>query len=112
MELEHRHYADALKLAKHFCNWHAKKYSKELSLQQEVSMRTQLWGLYVDLEESLGTTESVKAAYDRMISLKIATPQTILNYSSYLQNNEFWEESFRVYEQGINNFSWPYIYDI
>ncbi|CAG9315108.1 unnamed protein product [Blepharisma stoltei] len=112
MELEHRHYGDALKLAKHFCNWHAKKYSKELSLQQEVSMRTQLWGLYVDLEESLGTTESVKAVYDRMISLKIATPQAILNYSSYLQNNEFWEESFRVYEQGINNFSWPFIYDI
>lgn len=32
------------------------------------------WNLYVDLLENLGSVENTKAAYDRMMELKIATP--------------------------------------
>ena len=44
-----------------------------------------LWGLYVDLEESLGTLESTREVYDRIMELRIATPQIVLNYALYLQ---------------------------
>ena len=35
----------------------------------------QVWSLYADMEESFGTFKSAKAVYDRILDLKIATPQ-------------------------------------
>lgn len=32
---------------------------------------TRVWTLYLDLEESLGTLETTKAAYDRCLELKV-----------------------------------------
>jgi pre-mRNA-splicing factor SYF1 len=34
-----------------------------------------MWDLLVDMEESIGTIETTKAAYDRMFDMKIITPQ-------------------------------------
>lgn len=31
----------------------------------------QVWSLYLDLEESLGTVETTKAAYDRALEIKV-----------------------------------------
>lgn len=39
----------------------------------------------MDLEESLGTLESTKAVYERILDLKIATPQIIINYAMLLE---------------------------
>ena len=44
-----------------------------------------LWSFYCDLEESLGTLESARAVYDRILDLRIATPQLVLNYALFLQ---------------------------
>lgn len=55
-----------------------------------------VWMLYVDLEESLGTFDSVRAVYDRILDLRIATPQIIINYALYLEENKYWEEAFKV----------------
>jgi hypothetical protein len=44
-----------------------------------------LWSFYADLEESLGTLESASAVYDRLLELRLATPQIILNYALMLQ---------------------------
>lgn len=33
----------------------------------------------------MGTLESTKAVYDRILELRIATPQIILNYALFLQ---------------------------
>jgi pre-mRNA-splicing factor SYF1 len=44
--------------------------------------------------------------------LKIANTQTVLNFCDYLERNHYFEETFRVYEQAINYFIWPYVYDI
>lgn len=44
-----------------------------------------LWSFYVDLEESLGTLESARAVYERILDLRIATPQIILNYAELLE---------------------------
>lgn len=53
---------------------------------------------YVDLEESVGTIESTKDVYNKILSLKIATPQTIINYANFLEENKYFEESFKVIE--------------
>jgi len=47
-----------------------------------------------------------------MIDIKIANTQTILNYCDFLEKNNYFENTFRVYEQAINYLTWPYIYDI
>ena len=88
-------------------------------------------------EENFGTLETTRACYDKMIELKVATPQLIINYAHYLevsnqaskgmhvshpftslcvlsvrQEMRFYEESFRVYEKGVNLFKWPHVHDI
>lgn len=48
-----------------------------------------------------------------MLDLKIATPQTVMNFADFLQSNNFYEESFRVYERAIAQmFGWPHCYEI
>lgn len=71
-----------------------------------------LWLLYADLEENYGNFKSTKAVYDRILDLKIATPQVILNYASFLEDNQYYEESFRAYERGVSLFKWPNCYNI
>jgi pre-mRNA-splicing factor SYF1 len=44
-----------------------------------------LWSFYCDMEESLGSIESTRAVYNRILELRIATPQIILNYALFLQ---------------------------
>ncbi|KDO33541.1 hypothetical protein SPRG_19174 [Saprolegnia parasitica CBS 223.65] len=71
-----------------------------------------LWALRLDLEESLGDVRSTKAAYDRTFELKIVTPSMVLQYTAYLQENEFFEDSFQVFERAIALFPFPHVYDI
>ena len=33
-----------------------------------------------------------------MIDAKIATPYTIINFTTFLQKNKYFEESFRIFE--------------
>src|SRR4051794_28399823 len=72
--------------------------------------------MYIDLLYSFGSVENTKAAYERIMDLRIATPQNIMNYASFLQENLMFEESFRVYERAINMFGegqgWPALYEI
>jgi len=77
-----------------------------------VHRSVRLWNLLVDLEESLGTPESTKAIYYRMIDSRIATPQTVLNFAAYLVERGYHEESFRVYERGVGAFRFPHSKDI
>lgn len=70
-----------------------------------------LWQLYLDLEINLGSVESIKHAYSRCIELKVASPFVMLSYASFLESHKFFEESFKIYEQGLTMFSWPTLYD-
>ena len=54
-------------------------------MQGRLYRSTKLWLFYCDLEESLGTLESTRAVYDKILELRIATPQVILNYALFLQ---------------------------
>ena len=48
------------------------------------------------MEESLGTVESTKAVYDKILELRIANAQIIVNYAAFLEENQYYEESFKV----------------
>ena len=72
-------------------------------------IRDSVWTVYLDLEESLGSVESCRAAYDRAIALRVITAQMVLSYASFLEDNNFFEDSFRVYEQGVTLFTFPQV---
>ena len=80
-----------------------------LTVQQRVHKSTKVWKLYLDLEESLGTVATTRAAYTRMMELRIVTPMLILNFASFLEENRYFEEAFTVYEKGVGAFRWPHV---
>ncbi|OUS43655.1 hypothetical protein BE221DRAFT_194353 [Ostreococcus tauri] len=83
-----------------------------LTVREKAYKSLKLWTLYVDLEESLGTLESTKKVYESMIALKVATPQIILNYAHLLQEKNFFEDAFQIYEKGVSAFKFPYSKEI
>ena len=92
----------------HNVNFH----DETISPQHRVFKSLKLWGFYVDLEESVGTVESTKAVYDKIMDLRIANPQIIVNYATFLEENEYFEDSFKVYERGIDLFGWPIAFEL
>lgn len=52
-------------------NW---KHDPSEAVHRRLWKSVKLWGLYADLEESLGTVTSTMHAYDRAVDLKVATP--------------------------------------
>ena len=87
-------------------------FDETLSPQQRVHKSWKLWSFYVDLVESVGTLEETKVIYDRIFELRIATPQTVANYAALLEENKYFEESFKVYERGLDLFSYPVAFEI
>jgi len=85
---------------------------QSLPVQARLFKSLKLWSFYIDLEESLGTIESAKAAYDKVLELKIANAQVIVNYAQFLEENEYFEESFKVYERGVELFTFPVSFEI
>lgn len=70
------------------------------------------WSLYINLEKEFGNFNSTKAAYEKIIDLKIVTPQLILDYARFMEENHYYEDSFRCFERGIALFSWPSCYHL
>lgn len=70
---------------------------------------TQVWAMYLDLEEALGAPDTVRAAYDRCMELKVITPNMLLHYAAYLEDLNFFEEAFTVYERGVELFGFPQV---
>ncbi len=70
---------------------------------------TLVWNLYLDLEESLGTVDTCRSAYERAMDLKVITPKMCLNFANFLEENNFFEDSFRVYERAVLLFTFPHV---
>lgn len=83
-----------------------------MSPQSRLFKSLKLWSFYSDLEESIGSVESTKAVYDKIMELKIANAQTIVNYASFLEENKYFEESFKVYERGTELFQFPIAFEL
>jgi len=47
-----------------------------------------------------------------MLELKIMTPVTLINYTYFLEKEHFYEDSFKVFEKGLQLFTWPSLYEI
>lgn len=65
-------------------------------VQNRLFKSLRLWSLFADIEESLGTVESCRVVYDRILDLRIATPQIVINYGLFLEQNNYFEDSFQV----------------
>ncbi|OAD60169.1 Pre-mRNA-splicing factor SYF1 [Eufriesea mexicana] len=115
MEIRHGNYKEALKLMHRATAMPFRKvayHDETETVQMRLYKSLKIWSMYADLEESFGTFKTCKAVYDKIIDLKIATPQIIINYGLFLEENKYFEEAFRAYEKGIALFKWPNIYDI
>jgi pre-mRNA-splicing factor SYF1 len=107
-ELRQEKYDDALGLARQaVASNSAGGFANRQHLNLCKSLR--LWDLLLDLEESLGTVQTTKDAYNRALEIKAATVQHVLNYASFLVEQKYFEESFTVYERGLELFAFPHV---
>ena len=106
MELRHEQWDNALSLARRSVAHTRTTNSSKITRGLSRSLR--LWNLMLDLEESLGTLQTTKDAYNRLIEIKVATPAHIINFTSYLNGKKYFEESFTAYERGLEMFSFPH----
>lgn len=87
-------------------------FDENLTPQQRVHKSWKLWSFYVDLVESVSSLEETRKIYDRIFELRIATPQTVVNYANLLEENDYHEESFKIYERGLDLFSYPVAFEL
>lgn len=87
-------------------------FDETLTPQQRVHKSWKLWSFYVDLVESVSTLEETKKVYERIFELRIATPQTVVNFANLLEENKYFEESFKVYERGLDLFNYPVAFEL
>lgn len=87
-------------------------FDETLSPQQRVHKSWKVWSFYVDLVESVATLDETKKVYERIFELRIATPQTVVNFANLLEENEYFEDSFKVYERGLDLFSYPVAFEL
>lgn len=64
------------------------KAQVDIPVQEKVYRSTKVWSLYLDLEESLGTVETAKAAYDRVLELKVQIKRTHLALSEIQSSHD------------------------
>ena len=118
MHIRHNNIDSAIEIMKHACNRpnrRGKNPHPQATRKDEggsLGNNIRAWSLYIDLLENFSSFEDTKWAYERLLDLKIATPETILNFTSFLQSNNFFEESFRVFERAVQLFKWPHVYEI
>lgn len=80
--------------------------------QERLHKSMKVWSFYVDLVESVSEVEDVKQVYNRIMELKIGTPLTIVNYANFLWETNFFEDALKVYERGVEIFSYPTAFEI
>ncbi|OCH87421.1 protein prenylyltransferase [Obba rivulosa] len=116
MEIRHENYDEAIRVMQRAAvipkNTKISYHDHSLPVQVRLFKSLKLWSFYVDLEESLGTVESTKAVYDKIMDLRIANAQIIINYAAFLEEHKYWEESFKVYERGTEVFTFPVSFEI
>jgi pre-mRNA-splicing factor SYF1 len=115
IELQHDNYDGALKLMHRATVPPPRKvayHDDSETVQNRLYKSLKIWSMFADLEESFGTFKACKSVYDRILDLKIATPQIVINYGMFLEEHKYYEEAFRAYEKGIALFKWPNVYDI
>ena len=71
-----------------------------------------LWNKIIELEKMVPDNGArIRAAYDRTIELSITTPQLLHSYAAWLEENQYHEDSFKIYERGIDLFGYPVAFE-
>ena len=47
-------------------------------------------------ERDFSQVDKCRAVYDRILDLRIATPQIVVNFSSFLEEHNYFEHAFKV----------------
>lgn len=96
MELRHANFQKALEVIKRATQQPVSAFRRltrdeqmQLPVRDRLYKNSKIWSFYCDLEESMGSIDSTRAVYDRILELRIATPQIILNYTHFLQVIKF-----------------------
>mmetsp|Transcript_31583 Transcript_31583/g.36054 ORF Transcript_31583/g.36054 Transcript_31583/m.36054 type:complete len:80 (-) Transcript_31583:59-298(-) len=79
MHVRHKNYESALLILHSACSSKRSNTHKK-NREDCLHLCIKLWNFYADLQESLGSFEDTKLVYDRMMDLKVASPQNVLNY--------------------------------
>ena len=87
-------------------------FDDTLTPQARLHKSSKIWMFYVDLVESVSTMEETRAVYDRIFELRIATPQTVVNYANMLEEAGYYEESFKIFERGVDLFAYPVAFEL
>jgi pre-mRNA-splicing factor SYF1 len=87
-------------------------FDETLSPQQRLHKSWKVWSFYVDLVESVSSLAETRKIYERIFELRIATPQTVVNYANLLEENGYYEDSFKIYERGLDIFSYPVAFEL
>lgn len=87
-------------------------FDETLSPQQRVHKSWKLWSFYVDLVESVSELAATRAVYERIFELRIATPQTVVNYANLLEEHGYYEDAYKIYERGLDLFSYPVAFEL
>ncbi|KAJ3785991.1 hypothetical protein GGU10DRAFT_182581 [Lentinula aff. detonsa] len=116
LEIRHDNYDEAIRVMQRAAaipkNTRINYHDHSLSVQTRLFKSLKLWSFYVDLEESIGTVETTKMVYDKILDLRIANAQIIVNYAAFLEENKYYEESFKVYDRGVDLFTFPISFEI
>ncbi|KAK3379888.1 hypothetical protein B0T24DRAFT_613368 [Lasiosphaeria ovina] len=116
MELRNQNFDDAIKVMAKAVQAPKRSivdyFDETLSPQQRVHKSWKLWSFYVDMVESVSSLEETKKVYERIFELRIATPQTVVNYANLLEEHKYYEESFKIYERGLDLFSYPVAFEL
>ena len=107
MNVRQKKYKDAYKIIKFICTNNINKYYR-------YNRDLKLWSLYVDLETNLNSNneKQIINIYNKMIEYKIANIETIFNYITYLEKINKYDKIYNIYEQSMDLFSWPNLYDL
>lgn len=83
-----------------------------LPVQARIHKSIKLWSFYLDLVESSDDIVKTSEIYEKLFELKIATPLTVINYANFLEDNNRFEQAFKIYERGIAIFKYPVVFEI
>lgn len=66
-----------------------------------------VWNLFLDIEQSTGSIENCRSAYEKVYDSRVITVSMVLNFTAYLQRLSYFEESFQFYEKANKLFNFP-----
>lgn len=87
-------------------------FDETRSPQERLHKSMEVWSFYIDLVESVGELTEVRPLYDRVFELKIGTMATFVNFANLLEENGYYEDAFKVYERGVDLFSYPAAFEL